>query len=133
MADKRMFSSKIVQSDAFLEMDLKSQALYFHLCLAADDEGFVGKPRTITRMIGAELSNLQELIKNKFILLFDTGVIVIKHWRINNVIRKDRRKPTTYLKEKSCLNLTDNESYSLTNGDNLIDLEQVFPNIWEKH
>ena len=128
MADKRMFNTKIVQSDAFLEMELTTQALYFHLCLSADDEGFVGKPKTITRMIGAKLENLQELIKNKFILLFDTGVIVIKHWRINNTIRKDRRKETTYLKEKELLNITDNESYSLTSGNNIKELENVFPN-----
>lgn len=126
MADKRMFSSKIVQSDAFLEMNLSAQALYFHLCLSADDEGFVGKPKTITRMIGANLNDLQELIKHKFLLLFESGVVVIKHWRINNVIRKDRRKSTTYLKEKSLLNLTDNESYSLNNGNNLTELESVF-------
>lgn len=126
MADKRMFSSKIVQSDAFLEMNLSAQALYFHLCLSADDEGFVGKPKTITRMIGADLNDLQELIKHKFLLLFESGVVVIKHWRINNVIRKDRRKSTTYLKEKSLLNLTDNESYSFNNGNNLSELESVF-------
>ena len=129
MAEKRMFNTKITQSDAFLEMDLKTQALYFHLGLMADDEGFVGKPKTIVRMVGAELSNLQELIKNKFILLFPTGVIVIKHWRINNTIRKDRRKTTTYLKEKSMLNITDNESYSFNSGNNLTELESVFPNI----
>lgn len=129
MAEKRMFNTKITQSDAFLEMDLKTQALYFHLGLMADDEGFVGKPKTIVRMVGAELSNLQELIKNKFILLFPTGVIVIKHWRINNSIRKDRRKTTTYLKEKSMLNITDNESYSFNSGNNLTELENVFPNI----
>lgn len=129
MAEKRMFNTKITQSDAFLEMDLKTQALYFHLGLMADDEGFVGKPKTIVRMVGAELSNLQELIKNKFILLFPTGVIVIKHWRINNSIRKDRRKTTTYLKEKSMLNITDNESYSFNSGNNLTELESVFPNI----
>ena len=129
MAEKRMFNTKITQSDAFLEMDLKTQALYFHLGLMADDEGFVGKPKTIVRMVGAELSNLQELIKNKFILLFPTGVIVIKHWRINNTIRKDRRKTTTYLKEKSMLNITDNESYSFNSGNNLTELENVFPNI----
>ena len=129
MAEKRMFNTKITQSDAFLEMDLKTQALYFHLGLMADDEGFVGKPKTIVRMVGAELSNLQELIVNKFILLFPTGVIVIKHWRINNSIRKDRRKTTTYLKEKSMLNITDNESYSFNSGNNLTELESVFPNI----
>lgn len=126
MADKRMFSSKIVQSDSFLEMNLSAQALYFHLCLSADDEGFVGKPKTITRMIGADLNDLQTLIKHKFLLLFESGVVVIKHWRINNVIRKDRRKSTTYLKEKSLLNLTDNESYSFNNGNNLTELESVF-------
>lgn len=129
MAEKRMFNTKITQSDAFLEMDLKTQALYFHLGLMADDEGFVGKPKTIVRMVGAELSNLQELINNKFILLFPTGVIVIKHWRINNSIRKDRRKTTTYLKEKSMLNITDNESYSFNSGNNLTELESVFPGI----
>ena len=128
MAERRMFAKTIIDSDAFLDMPLSTQALYFHLCLSADDEGFVGKPKTITRMIGAKLENLQELIKNKFVLLFDTGVIVIKHWRINNTIRKDRRKETTYRKEKELLNITDNESYSLTNGNNLIELENVFPN-----
>lgn len=126
MADKRMFSTKIVESDDFLDLDLSTQALYFHLCLNADDEGFIGKPKTIVRMIGGNLNDLQALIKNKFILLFESGVVVIKHWRINNTIRKDRRKATTYLKEKSLLNLTDNESYSFNNGNNLTELESVF-------
>lgn len=129
MADKRMFSSKIIGSDQFLTLPLSTQALYFHLGMNADDEGFVGSPRMIARMIGANETDLQLLIAKKFVIGFESGVIVIKHWKINNSIRRDRRKTTTYLNEKQLLLIKDNMSYSLIEGTPLLDFECIFPNI----
>ena len=86
MANKRMFNIKIVDSDAFLDMPLSTQCLYFHLNMRADDDGFVGNPKRIQRLIGASDDDLKLLIVKKFILTFENGVIVIKHWRIHNKI-----------------------------------------------
>lgn len=112
MAEKRMFSKKIVSSDAFLEMPLSSQALYFHLAMYADDDGFVSNPRKITRMVNAAEDDLKILLTKKFVLAFEIGVIVIKHWRINNYIRPDRYRPTTYLEQAKQLYIKDNKSYT---------------------
>ena len=87
-----MFTQKITESDAFLEMPMSSQALYFHLCMNADDDGFVKNPKSIQRTVGCNDDDLKLLIAKRFILPFDTGVIVIKHWRMHNLLRKDRYK-----------------------------------------
>jgi len=112
MADKRMFSKLIVDSDAFLDMPLSTQALYFHLSMRADDEGFINNPKKIMRMIGASQNELAILISKRFVLVFDSGVIVIKHWRLHNIIRQDRLKETVHLEERSGLKLNKNESYT---------------------
>ena len=114
MAKKRMYDKEIVGSDAFIEMPTSSQALYFHLGMNADDDGFVGNPKSIQRQIGASDDDMRLLIMKRFILAFDSGVVLIKHWNINNFIRKDRYKPTTYIKEKSLIVLCDNNSYGIT-------------------
>lgn len=112
MAERRMFAKTIVDSDAFLDMPLTTQALYFHLSMRADDDGFVNNPKKIQRMIGATDDDIKLLLTKRFILVFDSGVIVIKHWRMHNYIQKDRYKPTAYQKEKSQLTIADNRSYT---------------------
>lgn len=113
MAERRMFTMKIVDGDAFLDMPLTSQCLYFHLNMRADDDGFVNNPKKIMRMIGASEDDMKLLIAKSFILTFDSGVIVIKHWRMHNLLRGDRYKETAYKEEKSQLRLKDNNSYTL--------------------
>ena len=112
MAERRMFSKTIIDSDAFLDMPLSTQALYFHLSMRADDEGFVGNPRKILRMIGASEDDIKILIMKRFILTFDSGIIVIKHWKIHNYIQNDRFKETTYLEEKATLTLDGKKAYT---------------------
>ena len=116
MADRRMFSKKIVQSDAFLDMPLSTQCLYFHLNMEADDDGFVNSPKRIQRVIGATEDDLKLLIAKRFVLGFESGVIVIKHWRMHNLLRKDRYNPTQYQEEYSTLQLKENGAY--TDHDN---------------
>lgn len=103
MAERRMFAKSIIDSDAFLSMPLSAQALYFHLNMRADDDGFVSNPRKIQRMICCADDDLKLLIAKRYILVFESGVIVIKHWKIHNLIRNDRYKPTLYEEEKSAL------------------------------
>ena len=114
MAERRMFAKKITESDAFLEMPMSAQCLYFHLNMAADDDGFVNAPKKIMRMIGASEDDMRILIVKRFILAFDSGIIVVKHWRINNYLRRDRYTPTTYLDEKKALYLDENNAYTET-------------------
>ena len=113
MANKRMFTMSIVDSDAFLEMPLTTQALYFHLNMRADDDGFIGNPKKIMRIINASEDDLKLLVAKRFILVFDDGVIVIKHWRMHNTIQKDRYTPTAYQDELNSLFIKSNKSYSL--------------------
>ena len=112
MAERRMFTQKIIDSDAFLDMPLSSQALYFHLNMRADDDGFVNNPKKIQRMIGASEDDLKVLIAKRFILTFENGVIVIKHWRMHNLLRKDRYNPTVYQEEYHKLTVKENGSYT---------------------
>lgn len=113
MAKRRMFSQQITDSDSFLEMPLSAQALYFHLGMTADDDGFVNNPKRIQRVIGANEDDLKLLIAKKFIIAFESGVVVIKHWKINNAIRSDRYTPTVYTEEKALLNEKSNKAYTL--------------------
>lgn len=112
MGQRRMFSPQIIDSDAFLDMPSTSQSLYFHLGMRADDDGFVGNPRKILRMIGGSEDDMKILLAKRFILSFETGVIVIKHWRINNLVRKDWYKETIYLEEKNQLKVKENGAYT---------------------
>lgn len=103
MAEKRMFSMKIIDSDAFLDMPLSTQALYFHLSMRADDDGFLNNAKRIMDMIKANQNDYDLLKAKRFIIEFPDGICVIKHWRINNYIRKDRYHETTYTDEKDML------------------------------
>ena len=108
-----MFAKTIIDSDAFLEMPLSAQSLYFHLSMRADDEGFVNNPKKIQRLICATDDDLKLLIAKRFILAFDSGVIVIKHWKIHNYIQAERFKPTVYQDERNQLIVKDNKAYSI--------------------
>lgn len=111
-----MFAKTIIDSDAFLDMPLSTQSLYFHLSMRADDDGFINNPKKIQRMIGASDDDLKLLIAKNFIITFDSGVVVIKHWKIHNYIQNDRYKETVYLEEKASLALKDNNAYTLDTG-----------------
>lgn len=113
MAERRMFAKTIIDSDAFLDMPLSSQALYFHLSMRADDDGFVNNPKKIQRMIGGSDDDLKLLIAKNFLIPFESGVVVIKHWKIHNYIRKDRYSETVYQEEKALLDVKDNGGYTL--------------------
>lgn len=107
-----MFAKTIIDSDAFLDMPLSAQALYFHLSMRADDDGFINNPKKIQRMVGASDDDCKLLVMKRFIIAFESGVIVIKHWRIHNYIQKDRYIPTIYKDEKSLLLVKDNKAYT---------------------
>lgn len=112
MAERRMFAKTIIDSDAFLDMPLSAQALYFHLSMRADDDGFINNPKKIQRMVGASDDDCKLLLMKRFIIAFESGVVVIKHWKIHNYIQKDRYKPTVYQEEKSLLIEKDNKVYT---------------------
>lgn len=113
MANRRMFAKSIIDTDYFLEMPATTQLLYFHLAMRADDDGFVSSPKRILRMVGSSEDDFKVLISKQFIIPFDSGVCVIKHWRIHNLIRGDRYQETIYTQEKSMLIESENKSYEV--------------------
>ena len=113
MAERRMFSKSVIDSDAFSDMPLTTQALYFHLGMRADDDGFVNSPKKIQRSIGATADDMKLLIAKGFIIPFDSGVIVITHWKVHNYIRKDRYRPTRHFHEMSQLATDESREYFL--------------------
>ena len=113
MAERRMFAKKITESDAFLDMPSNTQMLYFHLSMNADDDGFVNNPKKIQRMCGASDDDFKLLIAKSFVILFESGIIVIKHWKMHNYIQSDRYRPTDYGDEKSMLGIKKNKAYTL--------------------
>lgn len=117
MAERRMFVKTIIDSDAFLDMPQSAQNLYFHLSMRADDDGFINNPKKIARMLGCSEDDMKILLMKGFIYVFDSGVIVIKHWRMHNLIRNDRYKGTAYKEELSKLKIKENGSYTLLKGD----------------
>ena len=120
-----MFTMKIVDSDAFLDMPATTQCLYFHLNMRADDDGFIGNPKRIMKITGASEDDLRLLIAKRFVLTFEDGVIVIKHWRMHNTLSRDRYVETSYTDEKKMLLLKDNGSYSLTGGNPIDDTRLI--------
>lgn len=112
MAERRMISKKITDTDAFLDMPLTTQALYFHFLQNADDDGFVGNPNSIMRKVGASKNDYDLLMVKRFIIVFDSGICVIKHWRIHNYIQKDRYVPTTFIKERAQIETEENGAYT---------------------
>ena len=125
---RRMFSPQIVDSDAFLDMSASAQNLYFHLGMRADDDGFVGNPKKILRMVGGNDDDLKILLAKRFILTFENGVIVIKHWRINNLVRKDWYRPTQYLEQKNQLFIKENGAYTEDCSQGLPLVNETLPN-----
>ena len=125
MAKKRMFSIDIVGSDAFLDLPYSAQCLYFQLGMRADDDGFVGNPKTIQRIAGTKASDLELLIKKRFLLQFPSGVVVIKHWKINNQIQKDRYTPTVYTEEYQSLYIKDNKAYTEMDASRIQDVSKM--------
>lgn len=121
MAHRRMFSKDITENDSFLDMPLSTQALYFHLGMQADDDGFVS-PNRIVRMLGCQPDDLRILVAKKFVIQFDDGIIVIKHWKINNYLRNDRYKETTHQDKLANLRIKSNGGYQWdTNGIPMVD------------
>lgn len=120
MAERRMFSKSVVESDPFMDMPAEAQALYFHLNMAADDDGFCDNPRSIMRACGASNDTMKLLIAKKFVLTFEKNdgfVVVVKHWRLNNYIRKDTYHETKYKEFMRELYFDENQSYSMNPGD----------------
>lgn len=124
MAEKRMFSSNVIDSDAFLDMSPTARLLYYDMGMRADDDGFIDSPKKIMRIIGASDSDLKELIDNGFVLRFESGVIVIRHWYVNNRVRRDTYHETIYTEEKSRLFMEKNNVYQLRN-DSVTDTLQT--------
>ena len=120
MAERRMFTKKIIESDAFLDMPLSTQSLYFHLNMIADDDGFLNNPKKIQRMIGASDDDLKLLFAKRFVLAFDNGVVVIKHWRMHNLIKKDRYNQTQYIEERNTLTVKSDGSYTERTDEDLL-------------
>ena len=113
MAERRMFAKTIIDSDVFIDMPTSSRLLYYDLAMRADDDGFVNSPKKIAKMTGASNDDLNVLASKKFIIPFESGVVVIKHWKIHNYIRKDTYNETAYKQEKSMLTIDENKSYQL--------------------
>ena len=120
MAQRRMFSKKITETDKFLEMPLSSQALYFHLSMGADDEGFIDRAKTIQRTIGASDDDMKLLIAKGFLIPFESGVVVIRHWRIHNYIQADRFQKTIHEKERNQLEYDSSKTAQLKPLDECI-------------
>lgn len=112
MAERRMFAKTIIDSDAFLNMPLSTQALYFHLSMRADDDGFVNNPKKVQRMVNCSDDDFRILVAKRYVLPFESGVCVIKHWRIHNIIQRDRYKPTVYAEEMAMLTTKENRAYT---------------------
>jgi len=112
MAKKRMFSKQIVQTDAFMDMPQSSQLLYFHMAMEADDDGFISSPKKVMKMVGSNEDDYKVLLSKRFILPFESGICVIKHWWIHNTLYKDRYHITTYQEELKTLQIKDNGAYT---------------------
>lgn len=125
MAEKRCFCMSIVDSDAFMEMPLSTQCFYFHLGMRADDYGFVNNPRRIAKLVGASDDDFKLLVSKRFLLLFDNGVVVIKHWLMHNNIRKERLKVPQYSDIANILFVKENKSYTDTPRDGLLSLADM--------
>ena len=121
MAERRMFHTTVVESDAFLDLPLQAQALYFHLGMHADDDGFVNSPKQIARKIHTPVTRLKELVDAGYLLEFD-GVVVLRHWRVANVLRKARLKPLQYPEFASNIYILSNRVYSFEPEMNAITL-----------
>lgn len=125
MAERRMFAKSVISSDSFLDMPASAQLLYFHLSLMADDDGFINNPRRIQRMVGCSVDDLESLIEKRFLISFESGVVVIRHWRMNNQIRCDRYKPSIF-PEKSLIVLDEGMVYELSSECQSVGIPLVY-------
>jgi DnaD/phage-associated family protein len=126
MARKRMFSNDVISNDNFIEMPDSSQNLYFHLSMNADDDGFVSNYKSVMRMLGKKEDDLKVLLAKQFLISFENGVLLIRHWKLNNYIQKDRYKETIFKEEKSKLTLDNSNVYNLdTNCIHSIDKNRL--------
>lgn len=126
MAERRMMSKSIIKSDTFLDMPATTQNLYFHMLLDADDDGFINAPKSIMRMIGAKDDDMKVLTAKQFVIPFESGVVVIKDWKIHNYIQNDRYKPST-LPERDLLNIQKDKTYTLKNDVSSMDTKCIQP------
>ena len=124
MAERRMMSKSIIKSDTFLDMPATTQNLYFHMLLDADDDGFINAPKSIMRMIGAKDDDMKVLTAKQFVIPFESGVVVIKDWKIHNYIQNDRYKPST-LPERDLLNIQKDKTYTLKSDVSRMDTECI--------
>ena len=124
MAERRMMSKSIIKSDTFLDMPATTQNLYFHMLLDADDDGFINAPKSIMRMIGAKEDDMKVLVAKQFVIPFESGVVVIKDWKIHNYIQNDRYKPST-LPERNLLNIQKDKTYTLKGNVSKMDTECI--------
>ena len=124
MAERRMMSKSIIKSDTFLDMPATTQNLYFHMLLDADDDGFINAPKSIMRMIGAKDDDMKVLAAKQFVIPFESGVVVIKDWKIHNYIQNDRYKPST-LPERDLLNIQKDKTYTLKGDVSRTDTECI--------
>lgn len=124
MAERRMMSKSIIKSDTFLDMPATTQNLYFHMLLDADDDGFINAPKSIMRMIGAKDDDMKVLSAKQFVIPFESGVVVIKDWKIHNYIQNDRYKPST-LPERDLLNIQKDKTYTLKDDVSRMDTECI--------
>lgn len=126
MAQRRMFNKQITNSDDFLEMPIGSQCLYFHLSMNADDDGFINNWKSIMKITGSKEDDLKVLLAKQYVLPFESGVLIIKHWRLNNYLRSDRYTTTNHQKELAELTLDENLVYQMTtNGIPLDDTDKI--------
>lgn len=116
MAERRMFAKSVIDSDMFLDMPLSSQALYFHLAMRADDDGFINNVKRIMRMTGCGDDDMRILISKRFVIPFESGIAVVTHWKVHNYIAKDRYKPSTF-PEKGLVMLRDGNIYELCSNN----------------
>lgn len=131
MANRRMIAKTIIDSDAFLDMPQSTQLLYLHLNFRADDDGFLNNAKSIMRNIGAKDDDLKLLAVKKFVIPFESGVVVIKHWKIHNYIAADRHTPTKYKNELAMLNLDENSAYSLSQQEIEIPYTECIQDVYE--
>lgn len=125
MAQKRMFDKVVTTSDDFLELSAEAQCLYFHMGMLADDDGLSKNYRSYMKLVGATNEDLQSLIDKSFIYKFDSDVIAIKHWKINNTVRNDRYRPTIFQNEFSRLDIADNNEYIMLDTNGIPDGNQM--------
>ncbi len=108
-----MFAKSVTESDEFLELSKNAQCLYYHLCMYADDDGFINNVKSVLRIVGSTKEDLEELKRTNYIHEFDSGIILVMHWKTHNYIQKDRYKPTVYVDEKNKVEIIYGSAYVL--------------------